>query len=333
MECLFKKQSEDIYYYKNINLPLVERYRPKKFNDIILNDNLKLKIKSILKSKQAPNLIIIGEASTGKTSTVLYLAKKLYKDDYENNVLELNASDDRGLNMIQTTILPFCKKKSSYNKLIILDEADSITQKAQNLLNNIIAEFKNNTRFIFICNDNFKINESIQSRCIIINFPRLENDKLKQKIEYICKNESIKYEEKGIDALISISNYDIRQCINNLECILYTFNKLDVKTIENLIDKPKIDDIKSILLNCKNKKLKESLYIIKTIYNNGHSSNDILLTFLNYIQKEDISYINEDEKLKLYKIISDSYIKVNNGINTLLQLYGCISIIYKEIFI
>lgn len=329
MECFLKKTNKnEKVYYKNINLPLIERYRPKQFNDILLNDNLKLKLKSILKSKQLPNLIIIGEASTGKTSTVLYMAKKIYKEDYENNVLELNASDDRGLSMIQTTILPFCKKKTSYYKLIILDEADSITQKAQNLLNNIIAEYRDTTRFIFICNENYKINESIQSRCMIINFPRIETNILKEKLVSICNNEEIKFTDEGINTLMFYSNYDIRQCINNLECILYTLNDLTEKTIINIIDKPKINDIKNILLNCKNKKLKESLSIIKELHNNGHSSNDILLSILNYLQKEKIDFLDEGVKIKLYNIISKSFIKVNDGINTLLQLYGCISNIY-----
>ena len=329
MECFLKKTNKkENLYYKDINLPLIERYRPKQFNDILLNDNLKLKLKSILKSKQLPNLIIIGEASTGKTSTVLYMAKRIYKEDYENNVLELNASDDRGLSMIQTTILPFCKKKTSYYKLIILDEADSITQKAQNLLNNIIAEYRDTTRFIFICNENYRINESIQSRCMIINFPRIERETLKNKIISICENEEIKYNEKGVDTLMFYSNYDIRQCINNLECILYTLNELNEKTIINIIDKPKINDIKNILLNCKNKNLKESLHIIKDLYNNGHSSNDILLSILNYLQKEKIDFLEEGIKIKLYNVISESFIKVNDGINTLLQLYGCVSNIY-----
>ena len=326
MECFLKKTNKnENTHYKKINLPLIERYRPKLFTDILLNDNLKLKIKSILKSKQLPNLIIIGEASTGKTSTVLYMAKKIYKDDYENNVLELNASDDRGLNMIQTTILPFCKKKSSYNKLIILDEADSITQKAQNLLNNIIAEYRDTTRFIFICNENYKINESIQSRCMIINFPRIENEKLKEKLKLICKNESIKYTEKGIDTLIFYSNFDIRQCINNLECILFTYNDVTEESIHAIIDKPKLDNIKKILLNCKKRNIKKSLQLIDDLYYKGHSPNDILLSILNYIQKEEIDYLNEKEKLNLYSIVCSSYIKVNNGINTLLQLYGCIT--------
>ena len=230
--------------------------------------------------------------------------------------------------MIQTTILPFCKKKTSYYKLIILDEADSITQKAQNLLNNIIAEYRDTTRFIFICNENYKINESIQSRCMIINFPRIEKDTLRDKIISICENEDIKYTDKGIDTLMFYSNYDIRQCINNLECILYTLNELNENTIINIIDKPKINDIKNILLNCKNKNLKTSLNIIKDLYNSGHSSNDILLSILNYLQKEKIDFLEEGIKIKLYNVISESFIKVNDGINTLLQLYGCISNIY-----
>lgn len=95
----------------NIKLPLVEKYRPILFSELLFDDYLKNKIKNIIDSRQIPNMIITGEPSTGKTSSVLYIAKKIYNDNYKNLVLELNASDDRGLNMIQQTILPFCKKK------------------------------------------------------------------------------------------------------------------------------------------------------------------------------------------------------------------------------
>ena len=212
--------------YKNIKLPLVEKYRPKLFSDLLFDDFLKQKITNIIKSGQIPNMIITGEPSTGKTSTVLYMAKKIYKDNYKDHVLELNASDDRGLTMIQQTIMPFCKKKTELYKLIILDEADSITTKAQNLLNNILAEFKESTRFIFICNEGFKISESIQSRCMIMYFPRISKKNLKKKIKQICEEEKLNYDENGIKKLLFNSNYDIRQCINNLECIIHSYDIL-----------------------------------------------------------------------------------------------------------
>ena len=318
-------------YYRYINLPLVEKYRPKILKDILLDDFLKVKIKNILKSKQLPNLIITGEPSTGKTTTVLYMAKKIYRDDYENNVLELNASDDRGLTMISSTIFPFCKKKSDYYKLVILDEADSITQKAQNLLNNIIATYRKNTRFIFICNDCFKISESIQSRCMIINFPRVSKKNIKKKLVNICENESIKYTDNGINKLLFFSNYDIRQCINNLECILYTDRDVTIETIEDIIDIPKLEYIKKIIIFCQEKKLHDAILTIKKLYNRGYSPNDILLTFMKYIQSIDIHKIIDKEsiRLKLYQIVSKSFIRVNDGVNTLLQLYGCVVNIYQ----
>lgn len=314
---------------RKINLPLVERYRPKNFNDIIMDDFMKMKIKKIVKSNKIPNMIITGEPSTGKTSTVHYIIKKLYNENMEC-ILELNASDDRGLAMITSTIIPFCKKKTSNTKLIILDEADSITPKAQNLLNNLINEHKNTTRFIFICNDRFKINESIQSLCMILNFPRIDKKLMKEKIRYICDNESINYTESGLNKLLFYSKYDIRQCINNLECILYTEMDVVDEVVESLIDIPKLEYIKKIILKCKNHELKCALETVTILYNNGYSPNDILLTFMMYILSPDFDImLDEKIKLTLYKTVSSSYIKINNGVNTIIQLYGCISNIYN----
>ncbi len=315
----------------NIKLPLVEKYRPKNFNDLLFDDFIKEKIKSIINTEQIPNMIITGEPSTGKTSTVLYLAKTIYKDLYSEHVLELNASDDRGLAMIRETILPFCKKKTSNYKIVILDEADSITPKAQNLLNNIIAEFKETTRFIFICNEAFKIGESLHSRCMILSFPRISKKNLKNKIKEICINENISFDDDGIKELLFCSNFDIRQCINNLECILYTYGKLNKENVNNIIDIPKIHLLKEIIKNCYNKNLKEVLKITKELYDSGYSANDIILTFMKYIENKDM---DDDFMIKcyveVYKILSQSFIKINL-IDNMVQLSSCMISIYKVI--
>ena len=323
----------------DIKLPWVEKYRPKKVDDIILDGLIKQKIVSMINNKYIPNMILTGEPSTGKTSTILYISKLLYDDKYSDYVLELNASDDRGLSIINNTIYPFCKKKisltSNYptNKLIILDEADSITQKAQNLLSNIITEFKSHTSIIFICNDCDQIIESIQSKCIIIKYPKISHINLYNKIESICVNENIKYDKKSIDALLFVSDYDIRQAINNLECIYYTFKKLQENDIYKLIDKPKPYYISNILNSCYNSNYKEMINIVKSINDKGYTSIDILSIFMKYIFEQNIESflsfkLNEKNKIAIYNIISKSYIHISNGIDTLLQLCGCMSNIY-----
>jgi replication factor C subunit 2/4 len=331
----------------NIKIPWVEKYRPKNVDEILLDPFIKQKIIKMLESKSIPNTILTGDPGTGKTSTILFLAKEIYGDKYCDNVLELNASDDRGLSIINNTIYPFCKKKTLSNnnesknnkypdhKLVILDEADSITPKAQNLLSNLITEFRNNTRIIFICNECTQIIESIQSKCMIIKYPKINYNNLFLKIKYICNNENLIYDDNGINTLIFTSDYDIRQIINNLECINYSFNILNEESIYKLIDKPKPYYISQILQNCIQGDYVETINIVKNLYNKGYTPNDILLTFMKFLFENNlhnkIDYLNEEIKLSIYEIISLSYIRINAGIDTFLQLCGCISKIYLYI--
>ena len=316
----------------DIKIPWVEKYRPKKSNEIILDDFIQQKINKILESKSIPNMIITGEPGTGKTSTIICIAKEIYSDEiFKENVLELNASDDRGLSIINNTILPFCKKKTKNNviKLVILDEADSITSKAQNLLSNIIAEYRKNTRFVFICNDCSQITESIQSRCMIIKYGRINKEDLFEKIKSICIIENINYTDDGIADLLFLSDYDIRQAINNLECIYYSGEIFNSQSVYKIIDQPKPYYIEKILNTCLAGDLNESINIVKELYNKGYTPNDILLTFMKCLMENQLNYNIEHETiLKLYEIISLIYIRVNGGNDTLLQLCGCISKIY-----
>jgi len=329
MNTLFNTQIKNKSKNIQIKIPWVEKYRPRTSDDIILEPFIKQKIDRILETKSIPNMIITGEPGTGKTSTIICLAKEIYQNtNFNDNVLELNASDDRGLSIINNTILPFCKKKTKDGiiKLVILDEADSITNKAQNLLSNIIAEYRKNTRFVFICNDCSQITESIQSRCMIIKYAKISKDDLYIKIKSICIIENVKFTEDGIKKLLFVSDYDIRQSINNLECIYYSDLEFNEDTIYKILDKPKPVYMSIILEYCLKGDLDNAIKIIIELYDKGYTPNDILLTFMKCLMENHTQTNLEHEYiLKIYEIISLTYIRINGGIDTLLQLCGCIS--------
>lgn len=309
----------------DFKLPLVEKYRPTTFNDIIFNSFLSEKFETMVENNYIPNMIFTGEPSTGKTSTALFLATKLFNN---SNILELNASDDRGITVITSVILPFCKKKSDNPKVIILDEADSITTKAQQILANIMDEYNEKVKIIYICNEYHKINEEIQTRCVIINFPKMNKKQLVNKIVDICNKEKIDYEGKAIERMIFYSNYDIRQCLNYLECIQYNENIININSVNNIIDKPKLENIKNILKYCIKKKKNKVLNEIHELIKLGYNANDILLIFMKYLQEEPED-IETEYLLGIYKIISKYYININNGILTKCQLYGFINEIFE----
>ena len=235
--------------------------------------------------------------------------------------------------MINNNIVHFCKKKMSnvVHKIVIFDEADSITSKAQNLLNNILEEYIDNTRFAFICNDSSKITESIQSRCMILRYPRLDNIQIKTRILDITAIENVKYTEEGLDTLIFTSNGDIRQAINNLEAIYSSFGEINKENVFLLCDKPKPQMISCIFDYCSKKDILSAIKYMNELKSLGYSGNDILLTMINMIKNNYQISLSDQNKITFMKEISRTYIKVNNGTDTLLQLNGCLSRICRNL--
>ena len=182
------------------NLPFSEKYRPKKINDLILDNIILNKINNIVMNKDIPNIIFTGKSGIGKTSTIHAIARQIYPRDYHDSIIELNASDDRGIKSVHDTIINFCKRKVEFkegyaqHKLLILDEADNITPKAQRLINSIMEKYPT-TRFAFTCNNSSAVIESIQSRCIIIRFTKPPVEKFIEA----GMNIKIKHEVIGID--------------------------------------------------------------------------------------------------------------------------------------
>jgi DNA polymerase III delta prime subunit len=294
-------------------LPWIEKYRPSTLDDILLSPFVKTEVQGIISSGNIPNMIISGEPSTGKSSTINILLK-IFK---YIEVLELNVSDDRGLNIINSKIIPFCRKTSNNIRLIILDEADAITIKAQYALNGIITKFINTSRFIFICNDPSQIIECIQSKCVLLKYPQISFDLIQSRIKFICNAEDISYDDESITMLIQVHHNDIRQIINSLECIKWAYGKLSKNSITETINKPYINDINNIVKYIEKKDIKKSFKLINSLNEKGYKSSDILY-MLKYIYQNN----NDIEKLN---IVSEAYIRTITVINSLLQLYGCIT--------
>jgi replication factor C subunit 2/4 len=313
-------------------IPFNVKYKPREINDLILSLQMQYKIAKIIETKTLPNLIITGSPGTGKTSTILCLAKHILGKNYKNMILELNASNNRTLDFINTTVAYFCKKKSSTSelthKLIIFDEADNITKKAQNLLANLMEEFSYNTSFAFTCNESNKIIESIQSNCMIFRYIPMSNNNIKTRLEIICKKENINYTDNGLNVITKIAQGDIRQAINNLETTFYGYTDITEENVYKLCYQPHPTIIVEIIKACVDTNLIKSMNYIHELKNAGYCINDILQTMLTNLK--DIN-IEEDIRINFIKIISECYINVSEGIDSNLQLYGCLSRMIKYI--
>lgn len=309
-------------------LPLIDKYRPKKIKNIILNDLIKHKISSIIDLNIMPNLIIVGPPGTGKTSLITTMAKQLLGTKYADGVLSLNASDNRGLDILNNTIIYFCKKKlvdengEIIPKIIIMDEADNITNKAQNMIANMIEEFSKHARFAFTCNESSKLIESIQSRCLVIYISPLKIPLITNHLEKICSLENIKYDLPALDMIATNCKGDLRASINLLDAINNGFSYINIENIKKLSYQPNPAKILNLIQECANRDLEKSIGIIHNLKSEGYCGTDILLAMINVLKEV---AIDDEMRLKYINIISKYYTKVSDGLDTNLQLYGCIS--------
>jgi replication factor C subunit 2/4 len=318
----------------NREIPWTDKYRSKTISDIPMSDVSMSKIKDIVKNMDMPNLIITGSSGTCKTTTILCIADMLlgeYKNEY---VMELNASDDRGIKIVQDKMTYFCKKKIEFisgdtekyakHKIILLDEADGITVKAQRLIKNLMEQYSN-TRFAFTCNDSSKIIEGIQSRCVIFSYNRFEKKQMITKLKHICEIENVKYDDEGFESLLTISQGDLRAAINNLQIVHFSYGYLNSKNLYNLLDKPHPIVLENLFVLCNKKKYKEVFTILYELKQNGYSNSDISLCMIETLKNMSNSVLGEDIRIKYIKEIGICTLNISRGITTFLQLSGCIA--------
>ena len=204
-----------------VNLPWVEKYRPNALAELISHEDIISTIRTFISQDKLPHLLFYGPPGTGKTSTILACAKEIYSPKQFNSmVLELNASDDRGIDIVRGQIMNFASTRTIFSsgyKLIILDEADAMTNDAQNALRRIIEKFTENVRFCMICNYLGKIIPALQSRCTRFRFGPLGTEQILPRLEHVAQSEGVEMAGDGKEALMRLSQGDMRKVINIMQ--------------------------------------------------------------------------------------------------------------------
>ncbi|CAZ84714.1 unnamed protein product [Tuber melanosporum] len=223
-------------------LPWVEKYRPDTLNDVSGHEDILTTINKFVQTNRLPHLLFYGPPGTGKTSTILALARHIYgAHNIRQQVLELNASDDRGIEVVREQIKTFASTKQIFGastktdgelgsfKLIILDEADAMTSTAQNALRRIMEKYTANTRFCIIANYTHKLNAALLSRCTRFRFSPLPIDALRRRVDHVIDAEKVKITPSAVDALLQLSRGDMRRSLNVLQACHASSTPLDDK--------------------------------------------------------------------------------------------------------
>ncbi|KAL3157939.1 Subunit of heteropentameric Replication factor C (RF-C) [Trebouxia sp. C0010 RCD-2024] len=315
---------------KNFDLPWVEKYRPQLVKDIVGNAEAVGRLQVIAEEGNLPNIILSGPPGTGKTTSVLCLAHQLLGPIYREAVLELNASDDRGIDVVRNKIKMFAQKKVTLqpgrHKIVILDEADSMTSGAQQALRRTMEIYSNTTRFALACNQSTKVIEPIQSRCAIVRFSKLGEKEILSRILFVCQQEKVPYVPEGLEAIIFTADGDMRQALNNLQATHSGFSLINQDNVFKVCDQPHPILVGNLISHCLSAELDGAYGIMKHLCDLGYSATDIITTLFRVVRNYKMQ---EFLKLEFIKEVGFCHMRISDGVNSRLQLSGLLAKLCK----
>jgi len=227
-----------------------EKYRPKTFEEVKGQKEIVKRSKAFIEKKNMPHVLFAGPAGVGKSTLALVMARQLFGENWRENFLELNASDERGIDVIRVKVKDFARTRSIGDvpfKIIFLDECDALTREAQQALRRTMENYTATTRFILSCNYSSKILDPIQSRCTLFRFRPLEKEEIFKIIDKIVKEEKITIDEEGKQALYDVSGGDCRRVENILQSCAAIEDKITAQSVHSIASVAKPKEVKEAL--------------------------------------------------------------------------------------
>jgi len=298
-----------------------EKYRPQKFEEVVGQDDIIKRVQNLTKALNIPHLLFAGPAGTGKSTLALIVVKELFGNTWKENYLELNASDERGIDVVRQKVKDFARTKALGNvpfKVIFLDEADALTKEAQQALRRTMENYTSTCRFVMSCNYSSKIIDPIQSRCVIFRFKLLEQKDIAKRIKIIADKEKLQISESTIETLYEVSEGDCRKVINLLQASASISPSITSDLITTLVAGAQPADIKIVLeyaLSGDFLKAKEKL--LDVMLKESIAGTDVIKT----IQKEIWNLpIDSELKVRLTEKTGETEFRLTEGSDEFIQL-------------
>ena len=298
-----------------------EKYRPKTLDEVVGQKSITDRLKGYVEAKNMSHLMFAGSPGTGKTTCALALARSMYGDSWRGNFIELNASDDRGIDVVRGKIKDFARTApvdGAEFKIIFLDESDALTNDAQGALRRTMEKYSKTCRFILSCNYSSKIIDPIQSRCAVFRFRPLSNEDIREYLERICKEENLEVEEGALDALVYIARGDMRRAVNTLQTADSLGVPISVDVISKVSGSANEEEIMGILTSALAGRFTEaSSKLDKVMIDYGLSGQDIIRQMHSQIFKLSV---DTESKVKLIDKTGEIEFRIIEGSNEKIQL-------------
>ncbi len=299
----------------------VEKYRPKHLDGIVNQREIVDRLRTFVKKRAIPHCLFAGPPGTGKTTAALCLSRDLYGDGFAASIMELNASDERGINIVREKIKNFARIRTLGEipfKILILDEADQMTSDAQHALRRTMERYTESCRFILICNYSGRIITPIQSRCAIFRFTPLSDSEIAGRIKHVSESEKIQLSEDGVNAILEISNGDLRRAINILQTAAAQGGEIKDQTIYSVTGMANPPKVREMLKTALDRRFTDARNQLRALLiEDGVAESDII----RQIHRETVSLdLPEEDKMRLVEAIGETEYRLSQGSDGEIQL-------------